>query len=168
MLLISTAQNLLWPAGVPVDVKLKRRKRFQWTSEDDELARDTYIILNSRCRSHHRIVWSAAKQVFPSIRRDSVRTRMYILEKQPGAKQYLQRLENCWHELWMKHRGSTELPDKYPNDPTNFDLMAHVAFLRKYIDKNALSGFFLIVTILYLTSIIIGALVYPMMGNRRL
>lgn len=78
------------------------------------------------------------EQVFPCVQRNTVRFRISYLKEQPGAEAYLQRLEDQWYELWMKNKGSDELPDKHPRNPVEFDLKAHLAFLRKHIDKSAL------------------------------
>ncbi|KAH8120510.1 hypothetical protein DFH11DRAFT_1685786 [Phellopilus nigrolimitatus] len=115
-----------------------RRHRFQWTHEFDELARDAAVIIRARCRTHHRLEWAALDQIFPSVPRNSVRARISTLKAQTGAEAYLLRLENCWHELWVKNRGIPELPDENPRNPIEFDLKAHLEFLRKHIDKNAI------------------------------
>lgn len=115
-----------------------RRQRFQWNPDFDELARDVHAILRARCRSHHRLEWGAVTQVFPSVPRNSVRARISTLRDQPGAEAYLQRLENCWYDLWVKNRGTFELPDPNPRNPTEFDLKAHLEYLRKHVDKNAM------------------------------
>lgn len=115
-----------------------RRTRFQWNVDYDELLRDAYVILRARCRTHYRLEWAAIEQVFPSVPRNGIRSRLAVLAQQPGADAYLQRLENCWHELWVKKRGTPELPDPNPRNPTEFDLKAHLQYLRKCVDKNAM------------------------------
>ncbi|KAL5535246.1 hypothetical protein ACEPAF_3340 [Sanghuangporus sanghuang] len=115
-----------------------RRSRFQWNTDYDELLRDAYVILRARCRTHHRLEWATIDQIFPSVPRNSVRGRLAMLSQQPGADAYLQRLENCWHELWVKKRGTPELPDPNPRNPIDFDLKAHLQYLRKCVDKNAI------------------------------
>ncbi|KAL5495552.1 hypothetical protein ACEPAI_1015 [Sanghuangporus weigelae] len=115
-----------------------RRSRFQWNADYDELLRDAYVILRARCRTHHRLEWAAIDQIFPSVPRNGVRGRLAMLSKQPGADAYLQRLENCWHELWVKKRGTPELPDPNPRNPIDFDLKTHLQYLRKCVDKNAI------------------------------
>ncbi|KAL5534526.1 hypothetical protein ACEPAG_989 [Sanghuangporus baumii] len=115
-----------------------RRSRFQWNADYDELLRDAYVILRARCRTHHRLEWAAIHQIFPSVPRNGVRGRLAMLRQQPGAGAYLQRLENCWHELWIKKRGTPELPDPNPRNPIDFDLKAHLQYLRKCVDKNAI------------------------------
>ncbi|EJD04259.1 uncharacterized protein FOMMEDRAFT_106841 [Fomitiporia mediterranea MF3/22] len=116
----------------------KRRQRFQWSAEYDELLRDAYVILRARCRTHYRLEWTALDQVFPSLRKNSVRARLLVLKEQPGAEAYLHRLENCWHDLWIKNRGTPELPDRNPQNPTEFDLKAHLEYLREHVDKNSI------------------------------
>lgn len=60
------------------------------------------------------------------------------LREGPGADAYLQRLENTWHDLWLRHRGTVDLPDEAPYSPVNFDIKKHVEFLRTHIDKDAM------------------------------
>ncbi|KAI5123716.1 hypothetical protein M0805_000310 [Coniferiporia weirii] len=115
-----------------------RRQRFSWNPELDELVRDASVIVRARCRAYHRLEWAALDQIFPFIPRNSVRARILVLRDQPGAESYLQRLENCWYELWVKKRGTPELPDENYCSPTEFDLKAHLEYLRKYIDKNSI------------------------------
>ena len=76
--------------------------------------------------------------MFPVVPRNTVRQRLATLKEIPGNEAYLRRLEDAWHELWVKHRGTTELPDADEESASNFDLQKHVEFLRAHIDKNAL------------------------------
>ncbi|PCH33343.1 hypothetical protein WOLCODRAFT_159996 [Wolfiporia cocos MD-104 SS10] len=115
-----------------------RRHRFQWNRDFDELARDAYAIIKARCRSLGRIDFGALEQVFLAIPRNSVRQRVAHLKETPSAETYMQRLEDKWHDLWLQHRGTALLPDNDPQSPTNFDIVAHIEFLRAHVDKNAL------------------------------
>lgn len=115
----------------------RRRGRVQWNKDLDELARDASAIIRARCRDGKRLDWEALEQVF-TFQRNSVRQRIGHLREQPGADAYLKRLEDRWYELWMRHMGTPELPDDDPGSPSNFNLKAHLEFLRSHIDKNAL------------------------------
>ncbi|KAI0768599.1 hypothetical protein BD413DRAFT_563329 [Trametes elegans] len=115
-----------------------RRHRFLWNRDYDELVRDASVIIKARCRKGTRLDWGALEQVFPAVPRNSVRQRLVHLKEIPGTETYLARLEDKWHELWVQHRGTDVLPDPDPTSVTNFDLAAHVKFLRKHIDKNAI------------------------------
>ncbi|KAG8743228.1 hypothetical protein FRC10_000229 [Ceratobasidium sp. 414] len=114
-----------------------RRRRFPWNPEYDELARDAGAIIRVRCRPK-RMDWSALEQVFPGVQRNSVRQRITSLETLPGASEYYRRLDDAWAVLWFQHRGSDALPDPNPDSVSDFDLPAHVAFLREHVDKAAL------------------------------
>jgi hypothetical protein len=83
--------------------------------------------------------WSAVTQVFPVLAQNSVRQRVDSLMKdsQP-TRTYLQRLEDAWYNLWIRHRGTPQLLDKSPKSMTEFDLIAHITFLRAHIDKPSL------------------------------
>ena len=78
------------------------------------------------------------EQVFLKVPRNSVRQRLVHLKDVPGTEAYLDRLEDKWYDLWVQHRGTESLPDPDPESATNFDLVAHLNFLRKHIDKNAM------------------------------
>ncbi|EKM60813.1 uncharacterized protein PHACADRAFT_179990 [Phanerochaete carnosa HHB-10118-sp] len=125
-------------ATAETDMFGRRRQRFQWNKDLDELGRDASAIIRARCRNGKRLDWAALCQVFPAIPRNSVRQRIGHLREQPGAETYFKRLEDRWYELWMRHLGTPELPDEDPGSPSNFDLVAHIKFLRSHIDKNAL------------------------------
>ncbi|KAI0651544.1 hypothetical protein C8Q79DRAFT_933943 [Trametes meyenii] len=115
-----------------------RRHRFLWNRDYDELVRDASAIIKARCRNGTRLDWGALEQVFPAVPRNSVRQRLVHLKEAPGTETYLARLEEKWHDLWAQHRGTDLLPDPDPESASNFDLAAHVKFLRKHIDKNAI------------------------------
>lgn len=121
-----------------IESKKSRRHRFQWTRDYDELARDAAAIIRARCRNASRIDWAAFEQVFPVVPRNNVRQRLAHIREAPGNETYMNRLEEKWLELWVQHRGTHELPDDDPQSTSNFDLIAHIVFLRKNIDKNAL------------------------------
>ncbi|KAF8589533.1 hypothetical protein K439DRAFT_1332462 [Ramaria rubella] len=115
-----------------------RRQRFQWTPEYDELARDASAIIRARCRTWYRMDWTALDQLFPFLPRNNVRQRLTTLKQEPGGESYLHLLEEKWHELWSDHHGTEALPDNNPEHPSEFDAIAHVEFLRQYVDKRAL------------------------------
>ncbi|PSR80716.1 hypothetical protein PHLCEN_2v6632 [Hermanssonia centrifuga] len=137
------AERLNNQAKKDKDSASRRRHRFQWTKDYDELARDASIIIKARCRDGKRLDWAGLEQAFPAIPRNSVRQRIGHLREQQGAEAYFKRLEDRWYELWLRHRGTPELPDDDPGSPTNFEMIAHLKFLRDHIDKNALRVGFL-------------------------
>ncbi|KAG0697275.1 hypothetical protein DFH29DRAFT_947152 [Suillus ampliporus] len=116
----------------------QRRSRFHWTREYDELARDASAIIRARCRGGVKIDLSAFDQVFPAVPRNSVRLRLSHLRENTGEEVYMKRLEDRWYDLWVQHRGTEYLPDEDPQSPSNFDIVNHIEFLRKHVDKNAL------------------------------
>ncbi|KAI6169347.1 hypothetical protein EDD17DRAFT_1518170 [Pisolithus thermaeus] len=115
-----------------------RRQRFHWTREFDELARDASAIIRARCRDAGKLDLSAFDQVFPAVPRNSVRQRIAHLRGNPAQDLYMKRLEDQWYTTWTQHRGSSHLPDDHPESPSNFDIVNHLEFLRKHVDKNAL------------------------------
>ncbi|KAJ3882381.1 hypothetical protein F5051DRAFT_500584 [Lentinula edodes] len=117
---------------------VNRRHRFAWNREFEELARDAAAIIKARCRDAIRLDWGAFEQVFPAVPRNTVRQRVAHLREVTGGDAYLNRLEDSWYDLWKQHRGSEYLPDEEPTSATNFNLIKHIEFLRKNIDKNAL------------------------------
>ncbi|KAL0572575.1 hypothetical protein V5O48_009395 [Marasmius crinis-equi] len=135
----------LAPKAAPPKKKRKTDKgkgkgthRFQWNRDYEELARDACAIIKARCRDAPRLDWGAYEQVFPAVPRNTVRQRVAHIREVPANDTYLNRLEDRWYDLWVQHRGTTHLPDSDPTSPTNFNLVEHIEFLRKHIDKNAL------------------------------
>ncbi|KAJ7593112.1 hypothetical protein C8J56DRAFT_1013301 [Mycena floridula] len=126
------------PAPENVTKLPNRRTRFQWNKDYDELVRDASAIIKARCREAKRLDWGAFEQVFPSVPRNSVRQRLGTLREMPGSDAYLTRLESRFYELWIQHRGSPLLPDKDPSSASDFNLIQHIEFLRKHVDKNAI------------------------------
>lgn len=121
------------------EMRIRSRKtRYHWSEDDDELARDAYAIIQARCRCYYRVDYGAFAQLFKDISSNTVRQHIGRLKEKPGAEGYLRRLEAAWMDLWSKHRGTADLPDDNPADVTDFDLLAHIMFLRKHIDKDAL------------------------------
>ncbi|EGO01685.1 hypothetical protein SERLA73DRAFT_166216 [Serpula lacrymans var. lacrymans S7.3] len=124
--------------GDTEDKTVQRRHRFIWNRDYDELARDASAVIKARCRNGIRLDWAALEQVFPAVPRNSVRQRLVHMRENAGDDAYLKRLEDKWNELWLQHRGTSLLPDEDPRSPSNFDIIKHIEFLRKHVDKNAL------------------------------
>ena len=114
-----------------------RRRRFGWTPQFDDLAMDAAAILRARA-PNGRVDWTSVVQVFPGMDRNSVRARVTTLRNEAGGESYAQRLEQAFKTLHKVHAGSDELPDPTPRSTKDFPLRAHVEFLRKYVDKQAL------------------------------
>jgi hypothetical protein len=115
---------------------VSRRKRFNWNDEYEELLRDAVAIIRARCREKARgIKWSPAESVFPPVRANNIRIHFNKYIAQPGAASYMDRLEQAWYKLWKTHRGRPELPDNDPTNPEGCDMIAHIQFLRNYLDK---------------------------------
>ncbi|KAJ6501642.1 hypothetical protein C8R47DRAFT_1108154 [Mycena vitilis] len=113
------------------------RTRFHWNKDYDELAKDAFAIIHSRCRTRGKVDYGAIKQVFPGVNKANVRSRMKATREAPAIAAYVARLEDHWHALWLNYRATEFLPDEDPLS-LKFDLVAHIEFLRKHIDKNAL------------------------------
>jgi hypothetical protein len=117
----------------------QRRSRFLWNKDYDELAQDVHTILRVRSREvGGRMDWFAFRQIFPAVPRNSVRQRIASLREPQNNEVYMRRLEEQWYRLWKQYRGTEHLPDPNPQSQTDFDLIKHLGFLRKFIDKNAL------------------------------
>ncbi|KAH9050483.1 hypothetical protein EDB84DRAFT_1449184 [Lactarius hengduanensis] len=121
------------------DDQTHRRSRFQWNKDYDELAQDASAILRVRSReTGTRMDWFALSQIFPAVPKNSVRQRVASLRELQSNEIYMRRLEDQWTRLWKQYRGTEHLPDPTPRNQTNFDLIKHLQFLRRYVDKNAL------------------------------
>ncbi len=121
------------------DDQTHRRSRFLWNKDYDELAQDANAILRARTReTGARIDWFAMNKVFPAVPRNSVRQRISSLREIQSNEIYMRRLEEQWSRLWKQYRGTEHLPDPNPRSQTDFDLIKHIQFLRRFVDKNAL------------------------------
>lgn len=119
------------------DAKL-RRYRHNWTREEEELIIDAEAVIRARCRGTTNRGRPAMSQIFPQLQHQVVRTKIKKLLEMPGKEAYFMRLEESFYSLLIEHRGSAELPDHNPGSHVDFDLMAHVNFLRQRINKNHL------------------------------
>jgi hypothetical protein len=115
-----------------------KRSRYVWTQERDELLLDSEAIIGARRRGTTYRGRPAIVQVLPDIKEQSVRTRLKAVLDMPGKTAYLERLTDVWYEIWTEHRGTPLLPDPDPNSPKDFDLRAHIEFLRQRVDKRAM------------------------------
>ena len=116
-----------------------RRKRFNWRPEYDELLLDAVAVIRARSRHRKRnMEWAPVTQVFPTSHPNSCRLRYNHLQETAGSSLYMERLTNAWYHLWQAHLGSDYLPDNDPNALGGCDLIKHIEFLRKYIDKHAM------------------------------
>ena len=95
-------------------------------------------MIRARCRDLGRLDLSALDQVFPAVPRNSVRQRIAHLRENAGDDLYMKRLEDQWYTVWIHYRGTDHLLDDDPQSASNFDVVKHLEFLRKHVDKNAL------------------------------
>ena len=116
-----------------------RRKRFNWKPEYDELLLDAVAVIRARSRYRKRTMeWAPVTKVFPTIHQNSCRLRYNHLQGSAGSAVYMERLTDAWYHLWQAHLGTDYLPDEDPNALGGCDLVTHIEFLRKYIDKNSM------------------------------
>ncbi|KIR74664.1 hypothetical protein I310_00938 [Cryptococcus deuterogattii CA1014] len=118
--------------------KRKNRSKRKWTIEDDELMLDSEAIIRARSRTNAYKGRAAMSQLYPRITASTFRMRIMKIAGEPGKLAYLERLEQAWYELWLKHRGTEELPDENVESSVEFDLKAHIDYLRKHVDKRTL------------------------------
>ncbi|OXH39068.1 hypothetical protein J008_01658 [Cryptococcus neoformans] len=118
--------------------KRKNRSKRKWTTEDDELMLDSEAIIRARSRTNAYKGRAAMSQLYPRITASTFRMRIMKIAGEPGKLAYLERLEQAWYELWLKFRGTEELPDDNIESSVEFDLKAHIDFLRKHVDKRTL------------------------------
>lgn len=114
----------------------KRKRRFKWSDEYDDLLRDAVAVIKARCRGKPRsMTWLPLEAIFPPVHSNNLRARFQRYIVQPGASNYMGRLEQAWYDLWQEHKGRPELLDEDPARVDGCDLVAHLEFLRKYLDK---------------------------------
>lgn len=103
------------------------------------MVQDAHAILRVRSREvGGRMDWFALRQIFPAVPRNSLRQRISSLKETQNNEVYMRRLEDQWCHLWKQYRGTEHLPDPNPQSHTDLDLIKHVEFLRKFVDKNAM------------------------------
>jgi hypothetical protein len=117
-----------------------RKSGFEWTADMDELLRDCGVVLRARDKyrslfGNSRKNWAALKQVFPANNSSALLNRFMKLQTAVGEEAYLAQLEVAWTKLWVRHRGTSALPDENPRDATAFNLREHVSFLRDNVSK---------------------------------
>lgn len=115
------------------------RNRRAWSTEDDDMLVDCEAIIRARSGQGNPSGRPAMLQIFPDVRLPAIWLRLKkVLTDQPGRQSYLERLTEAWSKLWHEKRGTEELPDEYPNSNTEFDLRAHLVYLRQNISKQSL------------------------------
>ena len=62
----------MFRSGEEDAMKVRRRHRFQWNKDFDELARDASAVIKARCRDGKRLDWGALEQIFPAVPRDEM------------------------------------------------------------------------------------------------
>ena len=80
----------------------------------------------------------ALDQIFPNVSTQVFLGRLTKLLARPGRQAYFDRLVDEFHELWLKHRGTSELPDEKIESPHEFDIKKHIAYLREHIQREEL------------------------------
>jgi hypothetical protein len=56
----------------------------------------------------------------------------------PERETYVNLLADAWYKIWVQYRGTNELPDTYFEDNHDLDIRAHIAFMRKHVNKTEL------------------------------
>ena len=117
-----------------------KRRRFQWTPRIDELLLDAEAIIRARSIGKGNRGRRALAQLedFEKIAYANIRVRLNRLLEDPGRNAYFQHLIGAWREMWIQHRGSAELPDANWESAEDFDLKAHLTYLRKHLVKGDL------------------------------
>ncbi|KAG8814423.1 hypothetical protein FRC17_001133 [Serendipita sp. 399] len=116
-----------------------RRKRFVWNADYDELLQDAVAVMRARCRGGGRgMLWGPLQAIFPTMHANNIRTHFIKHVSQPGLANYMDRLEQGWHDLWKTHKGRSELMEESPFKADSLHLAGHIQFLRDYLDKQNL------------------------------
>jgi hypothetical protein len=129
--------TFLW-CELTLDKQGKRNRRF-WSREDDETLLDCEAIISARtsASSTAKRTRAAFEQVLGTGSASKWRLRLQRLLEHPSRPAYLAKLTDTWMSIWTQYRGTPELPDDNQESNTEFDLRAHLAFLREKIDKHA-------------------------------
>lgn len=104
---------------------------------------DLGAILETRGREHgFMFTWKPATKVITSLNHNILRHRYSVLRERLGKKAYINGLSEAYSRLWKVHRGSSNLPEPAGARSTEFDIVHHVKFFRKNVQKNHLFVFF--------------------------
>ena len=112
-----------------------QRRRKNWTPEEDDTLLDAEAIIRARSRDTNAKGRAAMVQIFPEVGPQTYLFRVKKLLGMPGKQAYFGRLEDAWYDVWIEHRGTEALPDPDPSSASNFDLPAHLRFLREKVPK---------------------------------
>lgn len=127
------------PKDVPALEPGRRMPRSFYTSEQNELLYDCAAIMIARSKyTGKRMTWAPVEKLFEGHKSTKLRTYYVRQISDPEEKVYVERLAEAWEKVWNVKRGTAELPDPMPFDPSNFDLAPFVRCLRFNLDKNAL------------------------------
>ncbi|WVQ85486.1 hypothetical protein IAT38_007651 [Cryptococcus sp. DSM 104549] len=116
----------------------RKRVRHKWTPEDDETILECEAIIRARSRGSNYFGRQATQRFYPEVGLQTLRTRLNKILEEPGQKGYLVALEKAWFKLWMERRHLPEFPDPDPTNCVDFDIEAHLVYLRQHIDREHL------------------------------
>lgn len=113
------------------------RKRLSWSAAEDELMVECEVIF--RVRAGRRPGQptkdrTALEKLMPHRSEHAIKDRVRkLVNGHEGLWQYLHEIEQSWRPIWLKLRGTKELPDPHPQDPADFDLQRHVDVFRQKV-----------------------------------
>ena len=129
----------------------RTRRAGPWTPAHQDLLRDAYVIVRDRLRAWR--AWHASMGEAPppddwsalaQLAQDDTgawstwRARQKQLASSPREQVRLLLLERAWHAKAREARQDGTLPDPAWPHPTQFDLGAHVRYLRAHVDAERL------------------------------
>ena len=125
----------------------RRSRAFVWTPEHQATLRDAHVVLAHRQRAWRAMHgaaaladdWSALHQLFspdaPPSEAAAWRARRRQLTAAPHEQVGLVLVERAWHHVAARGRADGTLPDPAWPHPSSVDLRAHIAYLRRHIDR---------------------------------
>lgn len=125
----------------------RRSRAFVWTQEHQATLRDAHVVLAHRQRAWRAMHgaaaladdWSALHQLFspdaPPSEAAAWRARRRQLTAAPHEQVGLVLVERAWHHVAARGRADGTLPDPAWPHPSSVDLRAHIAYLRRHIDR---------------------------------
>jgi hypothetical protein len=74
-------------------------------------------------------------KLFPDVNPQTLFNHMRAILKLPGKQLYFDKLVDAWYDVYQEFVGTADLQDDHRDSATDFDLIKHVEFLRRKVNK---------------------------------
>lgn len=120
-------------------MRLRRRARYQWSAEDDELLIYSYVILRHRAPSRNMFRWTAIQQVFPTRKPETCRHRLTRMMTDTVYMEQLETATTLWTRFFEEGIQRDEIENPNPREMVDFDILSFLTyFLKRLNDEDPL------------------------------